>query len=160
MCSAERVIEIASYVLIAAFGAASGLDQGRKVSWARCSGRGSAAGRTPARRRRHDHHGHDHHDHHHHAHAHAHAADFGMRHDQDDHVHDETAVTSMAPNPHNWPAPVAGGADSMPCSPLASGHAGRHLVLVFALAQGLFGPVSPRLSSWPWEPRSPLRRLR
>ncbi len=76
MCSAERAIEIASYGLIAAFGA--------RLVWAKGGGfiralrpgagrrpRSSAMAHASASRHTHDH-GHDHH-HHDHAHGHAHA---------------------------------------------------------------------------------------
>ncbi|MEA2880995.1 MAG: nickel/cobalt transporter (NicO) family protein [Bradyrhizobium sp.] len=116
MCGAERVIEIASYALIAAFGA--------KLVWSKGGGffRALQAERAPALAmvaHRHDH-GH----HHHHGH---------------DHVHDEHCGHSHGPVPEQLAGPggwrrgfgtiVAVGL--RPCS-------GAILVLVFALAQGLF----------------------
>jgi nickel/cobalt transporter (NicO) family protein len=149
MCGAERVIEIASYALIAAFGL--------RLVWTK--GRGfmaalhtvySRSGSQPALvlanaaalEHSHDHHAHDHHDHdhgvsghyHHHDHGHDHA------HDHDHvHVHDEHCGHSHGPEPAQLAGP--GGwqrglsavftVGIRPCS-------GAILVLVFALAQGLF----------------------
>jgi nickel/cobalt exporter len=126
MCGAERVIEVASYALIAAFGA--------RLVWTKG---GSFIGALQARR--HDHadaraslayHAHDHvHAHHHHEHG---------DHDHD-HVHDEHCGHSHGPLPDELAGP--GGwrrgfgtifaVGLRPCS-------GAILVLVFALAQGLF----------------------
>jgi nickel/cobalt exporter len=153
MCSAEKVIEIASYALIAAFGA--------RLVWTKGGGFIGAlqAHRPPqpalaiaaaaAAHHAHDHagHGHDHHDHHDHSHAfvahhdhghghgdhsHDHAHDHG-------HVHDEHCGHSHGPVPSELAGP--GGwrrgfsaifaVGVRPCS-------GAILVLVFALAQGLF----------------------
>lgn len=126
MCGAERTIEIASYALIAAFGA--------RLVWVKGGGFIRALqGPQPAlvmpaagHHRGHDHaHGHadHHHDHHHH----------------DDHVHDEHCGHSHGPVPSELAGP--GGwrrgfgtifaVGLRPCS-------GAILVLVFALAQGLF----------------------
>src|SRR5258707_3491475 len=72
MCGAERAIEIASYALIAAFGA--------RLVWTKGGGFFRAVqARHPAPAVAHHHHdhGHHHHDHHHDDHHH------------DDHVHDE-----------------------------------------------------------------------
>jgi nickel/cobalt exporter len=111
MCGAERAIEIASYALIAAFGA--------RLVWTKGGGfvRALQAER-PAPAHHHDH-GHHHHDH--------------------DHVHDEHCGHSHGPTPDQLAGPggwrrglgaiVAVGI--RPCS-------GAILVLVFALAQGLF----------------------
>jgi nickel/cobalt transporter (NicO) family protein len=114
MCGAERTIEIASYGLIAAFGA--------RLVWTKG---GSFIGALQARRHdpahaglaRHDHHGHNDHD----------------------HVHDEHCGHSHGPLPGELAGP--GGwrrgfgtifaVGLRPCS-------GAILVLVFALAQGLF----------------------
>jgi nickel/cobalt exporter len=144
MCGAERVIEIASYALIAAFGA--------RLVWTKGGGFLRAlrppqlvpamAVATP-----HHDHGHDH-DHDHHDHSHAHASvvhDHGHDHDHDhghhdhDHVHDEHCGHSHGPDPSELAGP--GGwrrglsaifaVGIRPCS-------GAILVLVFALAQGLF----------------------
>jgi nickel/cobalt transporter (NicO) family protein len=120
MCGAERAIEIASYALIAAFGA--------RLVWTKGGGffRALQAQRPmPAVAAAHHHHhdhGHHHHDHHH-----------------DDHVHDEHCGHSHGPGPGELAGP--GGwrrglgaifaVGIRPCS-------GAILVLVFALAQGLF----------------------
>jgi ABC-type nickel/cobalt efflux system permease component RcnA len=126
MCGAERAIEIASYALIAAFGA--------RLVWTKGGGffRALQAQRpAPAMAAAHYHHDHDHgHGHGHHHHAHAHDAD---------HVHDEHCGHSHGPVPSELAGPggwrrgfgaifVVG---IRPCS-------GAILVLVFALAQGLF----------------------
>jgi nickel/cobalt transporter (NicO) family protein len=120
MCGAERAIEIASYALIAAFGA--------RLVWTKGGGffRALQAERpvpamAAAAHLHHDH-GHHHHDHHH-----------------DDHVHDEHCGHSHGPSPSELAGP--GGwrrglgaifaVGIRPCS-------GAILVLVFALAQGLF----------------------
>ena len=125
MCSAEKAIEIASYALIAAFGA--------RLVWTKGGGfmRALQAKPEPAMAAAHHHnHGHDHghhgHDHHHHDHDHG-------------HVHDEHCGHSHGPTPDQLAGP--GGwqrglgaifaVGLRPCS-------GAILVLVFALAQGLF----------------------
>ncbi len=136
MCSAEKAIEIVSYGLIAAFGA--------RLVWTKGGGfmRALQAKPVPAMavahhhdhghaHHHHDHlHGHDHHshDHAHHDHAHGHG-----------HVHDEHCGHSHGPTPDQLAGP--GGwqrglgaifaVGLRPCS-------GAILVLVFALAQGLF----------------------
>jgi ABC-type nickel/cobalt efflux system permease component RcnA len=121
MCGTERVIEIASYALIAAFGA--------RLVWTKGGGffralRAPQSVPTMAHAaHHHDHdHGHQHHDHHH-----------------VDHVHDEHCGHSHGPTPAELAGP--GGwrrgfgaifaVGIRPCS-------GAILVLVFALAQGLF----------------------
>jgi ABC-type nickel/cobalt efflux system permease component RcnA len=127
MCSAEKAIEIASYGLIAAFGA--------RLVWTKGGGfmRALQAKPAPAMAAAHHHHdhghdhGHRHHDHHHHDHAHAHD------------VHDEHCGHSHGPTPDQLAGP--GGwrrglgtifaVGMRPCS-------GAILVLVFSLAQGLF----------------------
>ncbi|MDB5486082.1 MAG: high-affinity nickel-transporter [Tardiphaga sp.] len=145
MCGAERVVEIASYVLIAAFGARLVWSKG--AGFMRALRTPPAAGlslalATPARshphHEPHDHDGsgngharglHSDHAHHHdHAHAHDHA-----------HVHDAHCGHSHGPTPDQLAGP--GGwrrgfgailaVGLRPCS-------GAILVLVFALAQGLF----------------------
>ena len=119
MCGAERAIEIASYALIAAFGA--------RLVWTKGGGFFRALqARRPAPAMAAAHH-HDH-GHHHHAHAHDH-----------NHVHDEHCGHSHGPTPAELAGP--GGwrrglgaifaVGIRPCS-------GAILVLVFALAQGLF----------------------
>jgi ABC-type nickel/cobalt efflux system permease component RcnA len=121
MCGAERAIEILSYALIAAFGA--------RLVWTKGGGFFRALqARQPipamAAAHRHDH------GHHHHPHDHSHAHD---------HVHDEHCGHSHGPTPDQLAGP--GGwrrglgaifaVGIRPCS-------GAILVLVFALAQGLF----------------------
>ena len=120
MCSAEKAIEIASYALIAAFGA--------RLVWTKGGGfmRALQAKPEPAMAAAHDHHGHDH------AHGHHDHHDHG-------HVHDEHCGHSHGPMPDQLAGP--GGwqrglgaifaVGLRPCS-------GAILVLVFALAQGLF----------------------
>ncbi|MHC6155290.1 nickel/cobalt transporter [Bradyrhizobium elkanii] len=145
MCGAEKAIEIASYALIAAFGA--------RLVWVKGGGFFRAL-QTPrpalamagAHQHDHDHHDHDHHDHghdHHHRHAHddhGHHHDHGPEHGHDaQHVHDEHCGHSHGPTPAELAGP--GGwrrglgailtVGIRPCS-------GAILVLVFALAQGLF----------------------
>jgi nickel/cobalt transporter (NicO) family protein len=145
MCGAERAIEIASYALIAAFGA--------RLVWTKGGGFIRALQATQpapalvlAAAAPHDQagHGHDHH-HHEHSHAHAEVAHHDHGHDHDDHghdhahVHDEHCGHSHGPVPSELAGP--GGwrrgfgaifaVGLRPCS-------GAILVLVFALAQGLF----------------------
>jgi ABC-type nickel/cobalt efflux system permease component RcnA len=133
MCSAEKAIEIASYGLIAAFGA--------RLVWTKGGGFMRALQAKPApvmaAAHHHDHdlhdHGHDH-DHSHHHHGHDHSHDHGHA-----HVHDEHCGHSHGPTPDQLAGP--GGwqrglgtifaVGMRPCS-------GAILVLVFALAQGLF----------------------
>ena len=134
MCSAEKAIEIVSYALIAAFGA--------RLVWTKGGGFMRALQAKPkpelamaAVHHHHDHgnhhghdHGHDHHHHDHHDHDHGHG-----------HVHDEHCGHSHGPTPDQLAGP--GGwqrglgaifaVGLRPCS-------GAILVLVFALAQGLF----------------------
>jgi nickel/cobalt transporter (NicO) family protein len=147
MCGAERVIEIVSYALIAAFGA--------RLVWTKGGGFIRAL-QAPqplpamalAAAAHHDRgtHGHDH-SHHGHSHSHAHVARREHRHDDQehdhahdhDHVHDEHCGHSHGPVPSELSGP--GGwrrglgtilaVGLRPCS-------GAILVLVFALAQGMF----------------------
>lgn len=133
MCDAERVIEIASYGLIALLGARLLWVKGRAFSSALFALdrplRAVGAAVTPPHDHEHDH-KHDHHHDHHHGHGHH------------DHDHDEHASAwghAHAPEPEELAGPggwqrglsaiVAVGL--RPCS-------GAILVLVFALAQGLF----------------------
>ncbi len=121
MCGAEKAVEIASYALIAAFGA--------RLVWIKGGEfvRGLQAERpipamAAAHRHDHDHEHYHHHDHH-----------------SDGHVHDEHGGHSHGPTPTELAGPggwrrgfgtiLAVGV--RPCS-------GAILVLVFALAQGLF----------------------
>ena len=125
MCSAETGIEIASYALIAAFGA--------RLVWTKGGAFISALQTQPELRMaaaggHHHHGGHDHDHHHGHDHGHAH-----------DHVHDAHCGHSHGPQPEQLAGP--GGwrrgfaailtVGIRPCS-------GAILVLVFALAQGQF----------------------
>jgi nickel/cobalt transporter (NicO) family protein len=124
MCNAEKVIEIASYALIAAFGARLVWTKGGGFMRALQAPRSAAV--LAAAARHHDH-GHDHH-HDDHAHGHEHG-----------HVHDEHCGHAHGPEPSELAGP--GGwrrgfaaifaVGIRPCS-------GAILVLVFALAQGLF----------------------
>jgi nickel/cobalt exporter len=137
MCSAEKAIEIASYALIAAFGA--------RLVWTKGGGfmRALQAKPAPAMAAAH-HHDHDHHDHSHdhghHHHDHHHDPDHAHSHDHSHgHVHDEHCGHSHGPTPDQLAGP--GGwrrglgaifaVGMRPCS-------GAILVLVFSLAQGLF----------------------
>jgi nickel/cobalt transporter (NicO) family protein len=142
MCGAEKTIEIASYALIAAFGARLVWTKGTSFiralqaepSASPLALAGAAthdhAGHGGGHHHRHQHHRHDHgHDHHGHAHSHV----------DHDHVHDEHCGHSHGPLPGELAGP--GGwrrgfgtifaVGLRPCS-------GAILVLVFALAQGLF----------------------
>jgi ABC-type nickel/cobalt efflux system permease component RcnA len=127
MCGAEKAIEIASYALIAAFGA--------RLVWTKGGGFIRALQEVPVPAvavAAHHHHDHGHHHGHDHHHAHDH-------HHDHDHVHDEHCGHSHGPTPSELAGPggwqrglsaiVAVGL--RPCS-------GAILVLVFALAQGLF----------------------
>jgi ABC-type nickel/cobalt efflux system permease component RcnA len=140
MCGAEKVIEIASYALIAVFGA--------RLVWTKGGGfiralQTQQPAPALALATAHDHAGHSH-DHHHHEHSHVHAQ-LAHGHVHDDHghdhahVHDEHCGHSHGPVPSELAGP--GGwrrgfgaifaVGLRPCS-------GAILVLVFALAQGLF----------------------
>jgi ABC-type nickel/cobalt efflux system permease component RcnA len=156
MCGAEKVIAIASYGLIAAFGARLVWTKGANFIRALqvhppAPALALASVSVSHGHVRHDHAGHDHashahhqhshfdahHDHSHddHGHAHAHAHD----HDHTGHVHDEHCGHSHGPLPSELAGP--GGwrrglgaifaVGLRPCS-------GAILVLVFTLAQGLF----------------------
>lgn len=139
MCGAERVIEIASYGLIAAFGARLVWSKGGGLLRALKAWREEntpslvpalAAGPDP-HDHAHAHAAHDDHGHHRHAHHHSH--------DDHAHVHDEHCGHSHGPQPSELAGPGgwARGLSAVltvgirPCS-------GAILVLVFALAQGLF----------------------
>ena len=127
MCGAERAIEIASYGLIAAFGARLVWTKGGSFMRA-LQPRPSVPVLAPAAAS----HDHSHHHHSHHGHAHRDHAHHG-------HVHDEHCGHSHGPLPGDLAGP--GGwqrglgaifaVGLRPCS-------GAILVLVFALAQGLF----------------------
>jgi len=142
MCDAGRVIELASYALIALVGA--------RLIWVK--GKGflrearnlsrplHAVGAAVTPPHDHKHHDHDHHHGHDH-HGHDHSHDHGHHHHGHDHDHDHGSAWSHAhgPEPEELAGPggwqrgltaiVAVGL--RPCS-------GAIIVLVFALAQGLF----------------------
>jgi nickel/cobalt exporter len=146
MCSAERVIELASYALIALVGARliwvkgkGFLREARNLS--RPLHAVGAAVTPPHDHKHHDHH-HDHHDHGDHGHAHhdhAHHDHHGHHHHDHDHDHGSAWGHAHGPEPEELAGPggwqrglsaiVAVGL--RPCS-------GAIIVLVFALAQGLF----------------------
>jgi nickel/cobalt exporter len=144
MCGAEKIIAIASYGLIAAFGARLVWTKGANFIRAlqvRPPGPALALASVSAS---HGHVGHDHahhdpsHAHHEHTH-HDHSHDHHHAHDHDGHVHDEHCGHSHGPSPSELAGP--GGwrrglgaifaVGLRPCS-------GAILVLVFALGQGLF----------------------
>jgi nickel/cobalt transporter (NicO) family protein len=133
MCKAEGAIEIASYALIALFGLRLVWVKGRTFIRALQAVQPvPAIAGVPHDRHDHDHHHHDAHDHSH-DHAHAH------HHHEHDHVHDEHCGHSHGPAPSELAGPGGWGrgfaailtVGIRPCS-------GAILVLVFALAQGLF----------------------
>jgi nickel/cobalt exporter len=151
MCSAERVIELASYALIALVGARLIWVKGKGfLREVRSLGRplhAVGAAVTPPHDHKphdHDHHDHAHHDHDHdrghdhHDHAH-HGHDHGHHHHDHDHDHGSAWGHAHGPEPEELAGPggwqrgfsaiVAVGL--RPCS-------GAIIVLVFALAQGLF----------------------
>jgi nickel/cobalt transporter (NicO) family protein len=123
MCGAEKAIEIASYALIAAFGARLVWTKGGGFMRALQAPRAEPAMAGAHHRYDHDH-GHDHHHHDHHG---------------DDHVHDEHCGHAHGPEPSELAGP--GGWRRGFAAILAVGIrpcSGAILVLVFALAQGLF----------------------
>lgn len=133
MCRAEGAIEIASYALIALFGLRLIWVKGRTfIRTLQATQPVPAIAGVPYDHHDHDHHHHHAHDHHHHDQAHA-------RHHGHDDVHDEHCGHSHGPTPSELAGP--GGwrrgfaailtVGIRPCS-------GAILVLVFALAQGLF----------------------
>ena len=133
MCGAEKVIAIASYALIAAFGVRLVWTKGASFIGTLQAHPAAPAPALASASARHGRGGHDHH-HHDHSHDHAHGHDHA-----DDHVHDEHCGHSHGPLPSELAGPggwrrgmVAIFAVGLrPCS-------GAILVLVFALAQGLF----------------------
>jgi nickel/cobalt exporter len=134
MCKAEGAIEIASYALIALFGLRLVWVKGRTFIRALQAVQPvPAIAGVPHDHHDHGHHHHDAHDHHRHDHAHAH------HHHAHDHVHDEHCGHSHGPMPSELAGPGGWGrgftailtVGIRPCS-------GAILVLVFALAQGLF----------------------
>ena len=144
MCGAEKVIAIASYGLIAAFGARLVWTKGANFIRALQAHAPAPALALASASASHSHVGHDHH-HHDHSHAHHehshddHGHDHIHDHDHDGHVHDEHCGHSHGPLPSELAGP--GGwrrglgaifaVGLRPCS-------GAILVLVFALVQGLF----------------------
>ena len=154
MCGAERVIEIASYALIAAFGVrlvwikGGGLFRALQLSYGRSEPQlVPALAHSAALHHDHGHHLHDHgnHGHHHHALVPAHlivARDPAGGHEHGEHhghFHDEHCGHSHGPEltqlagPGGWRRGFSAvlTVGIRPCS-------GAILVLVFALAQGLF----------------------
>jgi len=141
MCKAEGVIEIASYALIALFGLRLVWVKGRTFIRAlQATQPVPAMAGVPHDHDHGHHHHHDAHDHHHHDHGHAHDHHAHAHdHHGHDHVHDEHCGHSHGPTPSELAGP--GGwrrgfaailtVGIRPCS-------GAILVLVFALAQGLF----------------------
>jgi ABC-type nickel/cobalt efflux system permease component RcnA len=150
MCDAERVVEIASYGLIVLVGLRLLWVKGRGfINAARGLSRplhAVGAAVTPPDHKHHDRHDHDHHHHDHgHDHAHHHGHDHHHHgHDHHDHHHHDDEHASAwghahGPEPEELAGPggwrrgfsaiVAVGL--RPCS-------GAIIVLVFALAQGLF----------------------
>lgn len=137
MCKAEGAVEIASYALIALFGLRLVWVKGRTFIGALQAAQPvpAIAGVPHGHSDHGHHHHHDAHDHHDHAHDHGHAH---APHGHDD-VHDEHCGHSHGPTPSELAGP--GGwrrgfaailtVGIRPCS-------GAILVLVFALAQGLF----------------------
>lgn len=129
MCGAEKVIEVASYALIAAFGARLVWVKGASFMGALQAQQPAVPATAMAHYHGHDHHqGHDHrHDHHVHDHAH-------HDHEQDEHCdHSHGPVPSELAGPGGWRRGFGAifAVGLRPCS-------GAILVLVFALAQGLF----------------------
>ncbi|CAN5258861.1 nickel/cobalt transporter [soil metagenome] len=150
MCGAERAVEIASYALIAAFGLRLVWSKGVGFFRALRSQAAPAPQMAMAHASAHASAGHHHHDHDHHSHAHAHAHSHTAHahahaevvvhdHGHHDHVHDAHCGHSHGPTPDQLAGPGgwARGFSAIfavgirPCS-------GAILVLVFALAQGLF----------------------
>jgi ABC-type nickel/cobalt efflux system permease component RcnA len=129
MCKSERVIELASYALIAALGARLVWTKGRNFlsasQWYR-----SGAGGASDHDHRHDHH-HGHHHHHDHAHQSHAAHKDGPPDTHCDHAHGPDLAAIAGPG--GWRAGLSAvlAVGVRPCS-------GAILVLVFALAQGLF----------------------
>ncbi|MHB0771734.1 nickel/cobalt transporter [Bradyrhizobium sp. 5.13L] len=142
MCKAEGVIEIASYALIALFGLRLVWVKGGAFIRALQAAQPVPAIAGVPHHHDHDHHhprdAHAHHDHdhghdHHHGHSHAHH-DHGHGHVHDEHCgHSHGPTPSELAGPGGWRRGFAAilTVGIRPCS-------GAILVLVFALAQGLF----------------------
>jgi ABC-type nickel/cobalt efflux system permease component RcnA len=122
MCGAERAIEIASYALIAAFGARLVWTKGGGFIRALQAQRPAPAMAAAAHQHHEHHHGHDHH--HAHDHGHVHDAHCG-------HSHGPTPAELAGPGGWRRGFGAIFAVGIRPCS-------GAILVLVFALAQGLF----------------------
>jgi ABC-type nickel/cobalt efflux system permease component RcnA len=119
MCGAEKAIEIASYALIAIFGARLVWTKGGAFISALQDGRPQPAFAAA---------------HHHHDHDHPHGHDHHHDHDHDDHSgHSHGPMPDELAGPGGWRRGLAAilTVGIRPCS-------GAILVLVFALAQGLF----------------------
>ncbi|MBR1165454.1 nickel/cobalt transporter [Bradyrhizobium liaoningense] len=143
MCKAEGVIEIASYALIALFGLRLVWVKGgafiRALQAAQPVPVMAGVPHDHGHGHHHHHDAHDHHEHDHHHDGQAHARPHAHVHHGHDHVHDEHCGHSHGPTPSELAGP--GGwrrglaailtVGIRPCS-------GAILVLVFALAQGLF----------------------
>jgi ABC-type nickel/cobalt efflux system permease component RcnA len=123
MCGAEKAIEIASYALIAAFGARLVWTKGGGFIRALQVPQPAAVLAAAAHRHDHGHEHHHHHHHHHHGHSHVH----------DEHGHSHGPDPSELAGPGGWRRGFGAifAVGVRPCS-------GAILVLVFALAQGLF----------------------
>lgn len=139
MCGAEKAIEIASYALIAAFGARLVWTKGGGFIRALQVPRPALAMAGAAHDHGHHHdHGHDHHHHRHaddgHGHVHDHDHGHAAAHVHDDHCgHSHGPTPAELAGPGGWQRGLAAifAVGIRPCS-------GAILVLVFALAQGLF----------------------
>jgi nickel/cobalt exporter len=154
LCSTERIIEIVSYGLIALLGLMLVFTKGRgflkSLPLPGASPALATAGAPAHDRAGHDHHHHghqhEHHDHAHHGHGHHHHGEAANHHhdhghDHHDHDHDHGGFWghSHGPTPNELAGPggFTRGLSAIfavglrPCS-------GAILVLVFALAQGLF----------------------
>ena len=133
MCNTEKVIEIASYALIAALGA--------RLVWTKGGGfmralqvPRPAPAMAVAAAAHHDHAGHGHGHHHEHAHHDHEDHHHGHAHVHDEHCgHSHGPVPSELAGPGGWQRGLGAilAVGLRPCS-------GAILVLVFALAQGLF----------------------
>ncbi len=183
MCSAERAIEIASYALIALFGAGLVWNKGGSLLRAL---RSRAASAEPAHSHHHDHHA----AHHHHganepcpscaaahgAHAPRRISTTMMRPRRASPPSTTMAITTIAimtmamttiaamptgRNPANWPGRAAGAAVLVRCWRSGCGPVpGRFWCWYLRWRRGCSGPGWPRLSRWGSVPRSRWRPLR
>jgi nickel/cobalt transporter (NicO) family protein len=134
MCGAERAIEIASYGLIAAFGARLVWTKGGSFMRALQPRPPVPALALAAASHDHSHHHHSHHGHAHRDHAHHVRDDHRQDHEHDEHCgHSHGPLPSELAGPGGWRRGLGAifAVGLRPCS-------GAILVLVFALAQGLF----------------------